>query len=261
MTDQEERSDRKRARGNEYGHRFRIPLRRSNVSAQKGTPVSLEYLHNFGSGLPPALQSLVERKARRAAIEREEREKEGKRQKHTHSEENENWEEDEEAYKQEHAHRLMEEAHDQHGGAGNQEAEEDHERPPRTRRRIREAGSYSPDRGDPDKSTSDWYDEPASSDVGREAANSEAGLPWREGQLQHSSGGNEINPSHGERSAGSEVEEEKAVQHQEGELVPISTKTRTKTTTTKTTTKKNGTTITTVTKTTTKVSRKRFERR
>ncbi|KAH0443589.1 hypothetical protein CcaCcLH18_00902 [Colletotrichum camelliae] len=206
MADQEERSGRKRARGDEYGIRVRIPLRRSNVSAQKGTPVSLEDLHNFGSGLPLELQSLVYiTKARHARIEREEREKEGKRQKHTHSEDNENWEEGEEAYEQEHAHRLMEEAHDQHGGAGNQEAEEDHERPPRTKRRIREAGSFSPDR---DEAVPDGNNEQASSDVGREATNSQARLPSYEEEAYDSTGDNKINPSREEGRVGTDFHQD-----------------------------------------------------
>ncbi|KAH9238607.1 hypothetical protein K456DRAFT_32084 [Colletotrichum gloeosporioides 23] len=265
MADQEERSDRKRARGDEDEHRIQFPLRwvAGRFIDDSGAPVSQKDLGYLVRSQPVRLEGTLLTRIETPIPLANDREWVGRHQEHMDGEEGENLEEEEEETdEQENAHRLtMEETHDQQGGAGFQEAEEEHERPTRKRRRIRGADSLSPDRGDPDEAVPEWFDSTAGSDVDLEATNSQACFLTHEGRQDDPMGDDGTSLNRGEGSEDDEVMEKRVVRRQQGELVPItSKKTRTKTTTT-TRTESDGTTTTTITKRTTKVSRKRFERR
>ncbi|KAJ3947590.1 hypothetical protein N0V92_013206 [Colletotrichum tropicale] len=263
MTDREERSGRKRARGDEDEHQIQRPFRwaAGKLVDDAGALVSQKDFDDWLRSTPVWMQCLVLKHNERLASM--DHKLEGRRQGHVDGEEGENWdEEEEEVDEQGISHRpVMKEARDQQGGAGHQDAEEEHERPARKRRRIRGADSLSPDRGDPDEAVTECFDSTAGSDVDLEATNSQARLLSHEGRQDDPTGDDETSLNRGEGPEDSEVEEKRVVQRQQGELVPItSKKTRTKTTTT-IRTESDGTTTTTVTKRTTKVSRKRFERR
>ncbi|KAF5500853.1 hypothetical protein CGCS363_v006409 [Colletotrichum siamense] len=245
MTDQEERSGRKRARGDEDEHQIQRPLRwvPGKLVDYTGAPVSQKDFDDWLRSIPAWMQGLVlKHKERLASMDHE---LGGRRQGHVDGEEGENWDEEEGEEEEEEE----------------ENAEEEHERPARKRRRIRGAGSLSPDRGDPDEAVPEWFDSTAGSDVDLEATNSQARLLSHEGRQDDPTGDDGTSLNRGEGSEDDEVMEKRVVRRQQGELVPISSKkTRTKTTTT-TRTGSDGTTTTTVTKRTTKVSRKRFERR